>query len=83
MNLLLPVSLCQSQNQLECRTVKHKLSASNGCYAWEISHPQMIKLSPLKTTNEGDCVESVTLEPLLHKESKTLIWITAKDKNSG
>lgn len=81
MNLLLPVSLCSSSNPLECRTAKHELFASNGCYTWDISHPHMISMTPGKV--RGDCVDSVILEPLLNRESKTLIWITAKDKNSG
>jgi len=61
--------------------MKHELSASNGCYSWDISHPQMVSMQNHHT--RGDCVDSVTLEPLLHEESKTLIWITAKDKSSG
>jgi hypothetical protein len=41
----------------------------------------MIEMKPGKT--RGDCVDSVILTPLLHRESKTLIWITARDKSSG
>lgn len=41
----------------------------------------MIEMTPGKT--RGDCVDSVILTPLLHRESKTLIWITARDKSSG
>ena len=84
MNILLPVSLCQHvDGNQECRTVKHKVHASNGCYKWEISHPQMVRLSALDKHTDGDCVSSVQIEPLVQKESKTLIWITAKDKNTG
>ena len=43
----------------------------------EITHPHMVKMTPLET--RGHCVDSVTLEPLIHKESKTLIWINARD----
>ena len=81
MNLLLPVSPCQSQNSAECRRAKHELFAYNGCYEWQISHPHMIEMQPGRT--HGDCVDSVVLTPLLSRESKTLIWITARDKSSG
>lgn len=30
-----------------------------------------------------DCNNYVTLVPLLNYESNTLIWITARDRNSG
>jgi len=41
----------------------------------------MVSMQNLRT--RGDCVDSVTLEPMLHEESKTLIWITAKDKSES
>jgi hypothetical protein len=37
MNILLPVSLCgtnPTNNPSECRSAKHEISASNGCYTW-------------------------------------------------
>lgn len=37
MNILLPVSLCSANptnNPSECRSAKHELYASNGCYTW-------------------------------------------------
>lgn len=39
----------------------------------------MISMTPVSST--GECVDSVLLEPIIHEESKTLIWITAKDKS--
>ena len=45
----------------------------------EISHPKMVNIQPLR--KRGDCVDSITLEPMIHEDTKTLIWITAKDKS--
>ena len=39
-------------------------------------------MEPLEV-RDGDCIDSVVLEPITTKASKTLIWITARDKNSG
>jgi len=81
MNILLPVSLCENLNSPECRTAKHELFAYNGCYKWDISHPHLVKMTPAK--QHGTCIDSVILEPLVNRDSKTLIWIQATDKNSG
>ena len=39
-------------------------------------------MEPLEV-REGDCWDAVVLEPITTKAAKTLVWITAKDKNSG
>ena len=41
----------------------------------------MIALTPKQV--RGDCVDSVVLEPKINSESKTIAWITARDKASG
>jgi len=73
-NVLLPLSTCH-----DCRRVQYELTATNGCYKWEISHPQILSMTP-KSRN-GDCVETVILEPATLKDHKNLIWITAKDQS--
>jgi len=78
MNLHLPVSLC---TRAECRDSKHELFAINGCYEWEISHPHIISMTHGK--KRGECVDSVILRPQINRESKTLVWIKARDKASG
>lgn len=39
--------------------------------------------SPDSRQEENECLDSVVVEAASRKETKTLIWITAKDKNSG
>ena len=78
MNLNLPVSLC---SRAECKDVKHELFAINGCYEWEISHPHIISMKTGRV--RGECVDSVILQPMINRESKTLVQIKAKDKSSG
>jgi len=38
-NMLLPVSLTSNE-----RIVKHNLTAYNGCYKWESSHPHIVEI---------------------------------------
>lgn len=45
----------------------------------EISHPHLVKMTPAK--QHGSCIDSVILEPLVNRDSKTLIWIQATDKS--
>ena len=40
-NVLLPLANC-----VDCRRVKYELSAYNGCYKWDISHPEIISIKP-------------------------------------
>lgn len=76
MNINLPVC-----TQANCRTAKHELFASDGCYNWEISHPHIIKMT--EGRRRGSCVDSVFLEPAINRDSKTLVSIRARDISSG
>lgn len=61
--------------------MQHEISATNGCYEWEVSHPSMIKM--LNYPTSGECVHTITLTAISRKESKTLVQITARDRDSG
>lgn len=75
MNLNLPVC-----TQANCKPAKHELFASNGCYKWEISHPHIIKMT--EGRKRGTCVDSVFLQPVINRDSKTLVSIKATDISS-
>ena len=34
LDILLPANQCTNHNKDECRTAKHEVYATNGCYAW-------------------------------------------------
>ena len=81
-NLLLPISTCP-----ECRKVKEEIEATNGCYQWENSHPNLIQMVDMHgfvldpKTPANQCVNRIFLEPKTVKPTKTLIWISAKDQS--
>jgi nuclear pore complex protein Nup210 len=89
-NLLLPISSCA-----ECRKVRQELSATNGCYLWENSNPSLVSMTdqsgrsldggPQGSGTQGSqkCIDRVFLEPRTMRETKTLTWITARDRDSG
>lgn len=87
-NLLLPISTCNT-----CGRVKQEIRATNGCYQWDNSHPGLISMTrkdgskldnnaPDSRQEESECLDSVIVEAASRKETKTLIWITAKDKSN-
>ena len=81
-NLLLPLSTCP-----DCRKVREEIYATNGCYQWENSHPNLIQMTDAQgqhlgtKTESNHCMNRVWLEPHTLKASKTLVWITARDQS--
>lgn len=86
MNVLLPISSCT-----ECRKVKFELSATNGCYQWQNSHPQLVSMTDIhgqsldhgRQHSSNECISRVFLQAKTLKETKSIILITARDINSG
>jgi|688.fasta_scaffold218109_1 hypothetical protein len=66
---------------------------NNLTYFRDNSHPGLISMtrkdgskldisSPDSRQEENECLDSVVVEAASRKETKTLIWITAKDKSN-
>ncbi len=77
--MLLPVSLSPKE-----RIVRQNLTAFNGCYSWESSHPHIVELEEVPNYPGSECADTafVYAVPSL-KPSNQTVWITAKDSSSG
>jgi hypothetical protein len=75
-NMLLPISTCE-----ECRKVSYQISAINGCFQWEVSHPNLIEIQGVPSKVNPGCENVAVVRALSTKPTKSLIWISAKDKS--
>jgi len=78
-NMLLPVSHSSKE-----RIVRHNLTAFNGCYRWESSHPHIVEIEEIPNSPGSECsdVAFVHAVPSL-KPSNQTVWITARDSISN
>ena len=56
-----------------------KLTIHN-VYFREVSHPNLIELEKIPAESHPECSNVAIVRPLSIKASKSLIWISAKDK---
>ena len=77
LNLLLPLSP-------EIHT-SYPLAASNGCYQWTSSNPNIISLTPHKTGSQHntDCFNSATAKVETSTAFGGAVWLMAKDRLTG
>jgi hypothetical protein len=47
----------------------------------EVSHPNLIDITPITAKGYPDCSNIAELSAISQKPSKSLIWISAKDKS--
>lgn len=76
-NVLLPVQACK-----DCRRAYKNVTATNGCYRWKISHPSLIELKAYQSSVQPECANVAEVSNLQTKESKSVVWLTAKDSSS-
>ncbi len=78
MNLNLPVIYDTSED----RQIHFKMTATNGCYAWYSSKPQIVTVAPYEDPDEV-CHDSAIIRLNIRKPFSEKIWIAAKDIDTG
>lgn len=77
-NMLLPVSLSSKE-----RIVRQNLTAYNGCYKWESSHPHIVEIEEVPNSPGSECADSVFVHAVpSEKPSNQTVWVTARDSIS-
>lgn len=83
---------CQSVTVLTAErlsiTFLQSMDASTGkftflelCCFREVSHPNFIDIMPIQAPGYPDCTNIAQLSAISQKPSKSLIWISARDKS--
>lgn len=49
----------------------------------EVSHPNLIELKKIPSQHNPECANIATVRPLSTKPTKSLIWISARDKRKN
>jgi hypothetical protein len=80
-NFLIPIDPCKGAKN--CRKAYQTVVAYHGCYEWKISHPNLIDVQPVPGQSHPECTNVVRISSVQPRETKSVIWLTAKDKRSG
>lgn len=79
LNLLLPVL---GEND-QTKRIEHRLEATNGCFEWKSSHPDLLSIEEIADTDKPGCARVAIASVKTTKEYSNTIWITARDKSES
>ena len=57
------------------------LEFSNFLFLRRISHPSLVHLDQIASKSHPDCSNVAEVSSMVTKESKTVVWLTAKDQS--
>lgn len=78
MNVLLPLQLCE-----DCRRAKKLVTATNGCYKWQLSHSHALQMQEIRSKSHPECANVVEISNNQLKPSQNVVWLTARDQSSN
>ena len=76
LNLLFPLIY----ESIESRSIEFTLIAYNGCYEWQSSRPEYLKIKSSSLTSPDSCQSQAVIALSSNKAYDNIIWIIAKDK---